>query len=161
MNEERKNQQAAAEPSLSEILQVRRDKLKALQDAGRDPFVQTRFERSAYSADIKNDFDAYDGKTLQAAGRIMSKRGMGKAIFCDLQDVKGRIQIYVRIDELGEELAGKATVAKVNVDDNKAIASQFRVMSIPTVIFFVDGVEKERLIGVQPKQKYIDTLNSL
>ena len=65
------------------------------------------------------------------------------------------------IDELGEELAGKATVAKVNVDDNKAIASQFRVMSIPTVIFFVDGVEKERLIGVQPKQKYIDTLNSL
>lgn len=65
------------------------------------------------------------------------------------------------IDELGEELAGKATVAKVNVDDNKAIASQFRVMSIPTVIFFVDGVEKERLIGVQPKQKYTDTLNSL
>ena len=64
------------------------------------------------------------------------------------------------IDELGEELAGKATVAKVNVDDNKAIASQFRVMSIPTVIFFVDGVEKERLIGVQPKQKYTDTLNS-
>ena len=65
------------------------------------------------------------------------------------------------LDELGEELAGKATVAKVNVDDNKAIASQFRVMSIPTVIFFVDGVEKERLIGVQPKQKYIDTLNNL
>lgn len=58
-------------------------------------------------------------------------------------------------------MPAKATVAKVNVDDNKAIASQFRVMSIPTVIFFVDGVEKERLIGVQPKQKYIDTLNSL
>ena len=103
MNEERKNQQAAAEPSLSEILQVRRDKLKELQDAGRDPFVQTRFERSAYSADIKNDFDAYDGKTLQAAGRIMSKRGMGKAIFCDIQDDRGQIQLYVRKDAVTEQ----------------------------------------------------------
>ena len=103
MNEERKNQQAAAEPSLSEILQVRRDKLKALQDAGRDPFVQTRFERSAYSTDIKNDFDAYDGKTLQAAGRIMSKRGMGKAIFCDIQDDRGQIQLYVRKDAVTEQ----------------------------------------------------------
>ena len=103
MNEERKNQQAAAEPSLSEILQVRRDKLKALQDAGRDPFVQTRFERSAYSADIKNDFDSYDGKTLQAAGRIMSKRGMGKAIFCDIQDDRGQIQLYVRKDAVTEQ----------------------------------------------------------
>ena len=102
MNEERKNQQAAAEPSLSEILQVRRDKLKALQDAGRDPFTQTRFARSAYSADIKNDFDAYDGKTLQAAGRIMSKRGMGKAIFCDIQDDRGQIQLYVRKDAVTE-----------------------------------------------------------
>ena len=103
MNEERKNQQASAEPSLSEILHVRRDKLKALQDAGRDPFVQTRFERSAYSADIKNDFDAYDGKTLQAAGRIMSKRGMGKAIFCDIQDDRGQIQLYVRKDAVTEQ----------------------------------------------------------
>ena len=103
MNEERKNQQAAAEPSLSEILQVRRDKLKALQDAGRDPFTQTRFARSAYSADIKNDFDAYDGKTLQAAGRIMSKRGMGRAIFCDIQDDRGQIQLYVRKDAVSEQ----------------------------------------------------------
>ena len=103
MSEERKNQQAAAEPSLSEILQVRRDKLKALQDAGRDPFTQTRFARSAYSADIKNDFEAYDGKTLQAAGRIMSKRGMGKAIFCDIQDDRGQIQLYVRKDAVSEQ----------------------------------------------------------
>ena len=103
MNEERNNQPQAAEPSLSEILQVRRDKLKALQDAGRDPFTQTRFARSAYSTDIKNDFDAYDGKTLQAAGRIMSKRGMGKAIFCDIQDDRGQIQLYVRKDAVTEQ----------------------------------------------------------
>ena len=103
MNEERNNQPQTAEPSLSEILQVRRDKLKALQDAGRNPFEQTRFARSAYSADIKEDFEAYDGKTLQAAGRIMSKRGMGKAIFCDIQDDRGQIQLYVRKDAVSEQ----------------------------------------------------------
>ena len=103
MNEERNNQPQEAEPSLSEILQVRRDKLKALQDAGRNPFEQTRFARSAYSADIKEDFEAYDGKTLQAAGRIMSKRGMGKAIFCDIQDDRGQIQLYVRKDAVTEQ----------------------------------------------------------
>ena len=103
MNEERNNQPQMAEPSLSEILQVRRDKLKALQDAGRNPFEQTRFARSAYSADIKEDFEAYDGKTLQAAGRIMSKRGMGKAIFCDIQDDRGQIQLYVRKDAVTEQ----------------------------------------------------------
>ena len=103
MNEERNNQPQTAEPSLSEILQVRRDKLKALQDAGRNPFEQTRFARSAYSADIKENFEAYDGKTLQAAGRIMSKRGMGKAIFCDIQDDRGQIQLYVRKDAVSEQ----------------------------------------------------------
>ena len=103
MNEERNNQPQTAEPSLSEILQVRRDKLKALQDAGRNPFEQTRFARSAYSADIKEDFEVYDGKTLQAAGRIMSKRGMGKAIFCDIQDDRGQIQLYVRKDAVSEQ----------------------------------------------------------
>ena len=82
---------------------MRRDKLKALQDAGRNPFEQTRFARSAYSADIKEDFEAYDGKTLQAAGRIMSKRGMGKAIFCDIQDDRGQIQLYVRKDAVSEQ----------------------------------------------------------
>ena len=107
MNEERNNQPQTAEPSLSEILQVRRDKLKALQDAGRNPFEQTRFARSAYSADIKEDFEAYDGKTLQAAGRIMSKRGMGKVSFCDLQDRDGRIQLYARQDEMDEEVYKK------------------------------------------------------
>lgn len=90
MNEERNNQPQAAEPSLSEILQVRRDKLKALQDAGRNPFEQTRFARSAYSADIKEDFEAYDGKTLQAAGRIMSKRGMARPSSATFRTTAGR-----------------------------------------------------------------------
>ena len=107
MNEERNNQPQAAEPSLSEILQVRRDKLKALQDAGRNPFEQTRFARSAYSADIKEDFEAYDGKTLQAAGRIMSKRVQGKIAFLGLRDATGDMQLFCRINELGEEAFGR------------------------------------------------------
>lgn len=65
------------------------------------------------------------------------------------------------IDELSNKLNGTAVVAKVNVDENKSLAQRFRVMSIPTVVFFVDGVEKERLVGVYPKEKYIQTINSL
>ena len=88
---------------LSEILQVRRDKLTALQQEGRDPFEQTKFVRSAYSADIKADYDAFDGKTVQVAGRIMSKRGMGKAIFCHIKDDRGQLQLYIRKDDVPEQ----------------------------------------------------------
>ena len=88
---------------LSEILQVRRDKLTALQQEGRDPFEQTTFVRSAYSADIKADYDAFDGKTVQVAGRIMSKRGMGKAIFCHIKDDRGQLQLYIRKDDVSEQ----------------------------------------------------------
>ena len=88
---------------LSEILQVRRDKLTALQQEGRDPFEQTKFVRSAYSADIKVDYDAFDGKTVQVAGRIMSKRGMGKAIFCHIKDDRGQLQLYIRKDDVSEQ----------------------------------------------------------
>ena len=88
---------------LSEILQVRRDKLTALQQEGRDPFEQTKFVRSAYSADVKADYDAFDGKTVQVAGRIMSKRGMGKAIFCHIKDDRGQLQLYIRKDDVSEQ----------------------------------------------------------
>lgn len=88
---------------LSEILQVRRDKLTALQQEGRDPFEQTKFVRSAYSADIKADYDAFDGKTVQVAGRIMSKRGMGKAVFCHIKDDRGQLQLYIRKDDVSEQ----------------------------------------------------------
>ena len=98
MSDERKNTPPEEEQDLSEILQVRRDKLKALQDEGRDPFQQTRFVRSAWSAEIKNDYESFDGKTVQVAGRIMSKRGMGKAIFCHIKDDRGQIQLYIRAD---------------------------------------------------------------
>ena len=87
---------------LSELLQIRRDKLTAFQEAGRDPFKQTRFDRTANSAEILNDFERFENQTVSVAGRIMSKRGMGKAIFCHIQDREGQIQLYIRKDAVSE-----------------------------------------------------------
>ena len=87
----------------SELARIRRDKLAKLQSEGRDPFAITKFEQNAFSADIKDKFDEYENKDVVVAGRIMSKRDMGKAFFADLMDTKGRIQLYVRINDLGEE----------------------------------------------------------
>ena len=103
MSENKTNETATTEQELSELLQIRRDKLKTLQEEGRDPFTQTRFARSAYSDEIKADFDALDGKTVKVAGRIMSKRGMGKAIFCHIKDDHGSIQLYIRKDAVSEQ----------------------------------------------------------
>ncbi|MDR0862887.1 MAG: lysine--tRNA ligase [Oscillospiraceae bacterium] len=90
--------------SLSEILQIRRDKLTRLQEDGRDPYEITRFDRTAYSRDIKENYESLEGKDVAVAGRLMSKRSMGKAIFADLKDDKGTIQLYVRMNDVGEEV---------------------------------------------------------
>ena len=89
---------------LSEILKIRREKLANLQKEGRDPFVETKYVVSHYAADIKENFDALEGSEITVAGRLMSKRGMGKVSFCDMQDRSGRIQIYARKDEMDEEV---------------------------------------------------------
>ena len=90
------------EQQVSELLQIRRDKLTELQEAGRDPFRETRFDRDATSAGIKGAFEEYENKQVTIAGRIMSKRGMGKAIFCHIQDREGQIQLYIRKDAVSE-----------------------------------------------------------
>lgn len=102
---EQKRNDAVQEPvqSVSELLQIRRDKLQELQANGEDPFAITKYTVTAYGAHIKAHFAEMEGQKVSVAGRLMSKRGMGKATFCDLQDSTGRIQLYVRIDELGEE----------------------------------------------------------
>ena len=102
MAEKNKNQEEVQD--LSQILQVRRDKLAALQAEGKDPFQQTKFVVSAHTQDIKVHFDQMEGQTVTVAGRLMSKRGMGKVSFCDLQDKTGRIQLYARRDEMDEEV---------------------------------------------------------
>ena len=91
-----------SEMSLSDQVKVRREKLENLRAEGLDPFVQTRFEVTADSVTIKNQFDAMEGQSVRLAGRLMSKRGMGKVTFCDLQDREGRIQLYARFDEMAE-----------------------------------------------------------
>ena len=109
------NQPEEQQQNLSEQRLIRRAKLKELQDAGQDPFQITKYVVKAHSTDVKENFEAMEGTETSVAGRIMSKRGMGKAVFCDLQDGKGRIQLYVRIDELGEEAFAK--FKKIDIGD--------------------------------------------
>ena len=104
---EQKNPQAQPELSLSEQTRIRREKLTNLQAEGQNPFVITRFDWDATSQQIKDNFDAMEGKPVKVAGRLMSKRGMGKVSFCDLQDLDGRIQLYARQDEMDEEVYKK------------------------------------------------------
>ncbi len=91
------------EKQLSELLQIRRDKLTALQQAGQDPFAITKYEVDTHNADIRERFDEMEGKTVRIAGRMMSRRIMGKASFMDLRDKTDRMQVYVRRDDVGEE----------------------------------------------------------
>ncbi len=103
MSDEVNNRQEGQEASLSELLQIRRDKLAELQKQGKDPFQITKYNVTHHSNEVKDRFDELEGQTVSVAGRLMSKRGMGKAVFADLQDVGGRVQLYVRIDDVGEE----------------------------------------------------------
>ncbi len=103
MSDEVNNRQEGQEASLSELLQIRRDKLAELQKQGKDPFQITKYNVTHHSNEVKDCFDELEGQTVSVAGRLMSKRGMGKAVFADLQDVGGRVQLYVRIDDVGEE----------------------------------------------------------
>ena len=88
---------------INELLKIRRDKLADLQAAGRDPFVITKFDVTHHSSDVLENYDELEGKTVTVAGRMMSKRIMGKASFCHIQDLKGSIQAYVARDNIGEE----------------------------------------------------------
>ena len=96
-------QQNQNQQDLREILQIRRDKLAALQEAGMNPFEITRYDVTHHAQEVKDQFDQLEGQTVSLAGRLMSKRGMGKVSFCDLKDKSGRIQIYARKDEMDEE----------------------------------------------------------
>ena len=97
------NRNDTQQQDLGELLCIRREKLKALQDEGRDPFQITKFDVTHHTQDIKDNFDALEGSEVSVGGRLMSKRGMGKVSFCDLQDKTGRIQIYARKDEMDED----------------------------------------------------------
>ena len=101
MGEQQKANQAGQD--LNHVLKARRDKLAQLQAEGRDPFLITKYEVTARSAEIKDNYEAWEGKEVSAAGRLMFKRVMGKASFCNIQDRDGSIQVYVSKDSLGED----------------------------------------------------------
>lgn len=103
MAEQNKQNQQPKEQDINQLLKVRREKLTALQEAGKDPFRITKFDVTHHSMDIKDNFEELEGKKVTVAGRIMSKRVMGKASFCNVQDLKGNIQSYVARDSIGEE----------------------------------------------------------
>ena len=98
-----KQQNQNQEQDLNQILKARREKLANLQEAGKDPFVITKYEQTHHSQEIKDNFEALEGQTVSIAGRIMFKRVMGKASFCNVQDLQGNIQSYVARDSIGEE----------------------------------------------------------
>ena len=97
-----KNQSQNTE-NLGELLKIRREKLAALQEAGKNPFEITKYDVTHHSSDVKENFEELEGKSVSLAGRIMSKRVMGKASFCHVQDLKGTIQVYVARDNIGED----------------------------------------------------------
>ena len=99
MAEQNNNQQ-----DLNQLLQVRYDKLHELQENGKDPFVITKYDVTNHSTDIIDKFETMEGNPVSIAGRMMFKRVMGKASFCNIQDLKGRIQVYVARDNIGEEI---------------------------------------------------------
>ena len=101
--QQKKGQQQAQEPDLNQLRKVRREKLAELQNAGKDPFITTKYDVTHHSVEIKNNFEELEEKEVTIAGRMMSKRVMGKASFCNVQDKEGGIQCYVARDNVGEE----------------------------------------------------------
>ncbi len=116
------NEQKVQEQDLNQLLKVRREKLANLQEAGKNPFEIMKYDASHHSAEIKNNFEELDGKTITIAGRIMSKRVMGKASFCNIQDLQGNIQSYVARDSIGEE--SYADFKKYDVGDIIGISGE-------------------------------------
>ncbi len=134
--------QAADEKELSEILQIRRDKLAALQEAGADPFQITKYDVTHHGQDIKDQYDELEGQTASVAGRMMSKRIMGKASFCHVQDLSGTLQIYIARDSIGEEayagfkkmdigdiIGVKGTVFKTKTGETSLHATELTLLS--------------------------------
>ena len=102
-NAKQQNAKQNQEPDLNQLLKVRREKLAELQSAGKDPFLITKYDVTVHSMDVKDNYSEWEGKEVSIAGRMMSKRVMGKASFCNVQDLNGNIQCYVARDDLGEE----------------------------------------------------------
>ncbi len=165
---EEKNPQAVQ--NTGDILKIRRDKLAALQEAGQDPFQQTKYDFNCTTAKVRAEFDALEGTVVRLAGRMMSKRVMGKVSFCDLQDSTGRLQLYVRRDELGDEVyAGfkKFDIGDIIGVEGTVFRTQRGEMSVrcSAVTLLAKSLQPlpEKFHGLQDKelryrQRYVDLI---
>lgn len=124
---------------LNHILQARRDKLSALQEAGKDPFLVTKYETTHHSTDISDNYDELEGREVSIAGRMMAKRIMGKAAFTHILDLKGRIQAYVSKDSLGEE--GYAAFKKLDIGDIVGVVGKVFKTKTGEISIHADNVE--------------------
>lgn len=136
---------------LNEVLKIRREKLDALVAAGKDPFTITKYDRTHHSSEVKEHFDELEGKEVSVAGRLMSKRIMGKASFCNVQDLKGNIQCYVARDAVGEE--EYAAFKKLDIGDIVGIrGTVFRTKTGETSIHATDLVLLSKSLQVLPEK---------
>lgn len=138
MAEQNKQNQQPKEQDINQLLKVRREKLAALTEAGKDPFRITKFDVTHHSMDIKDNFEELEGKKVTVAGRIMSKRVMGKASFCNVQDLKGNIQSYVARDSVGEE--SYADFKKYDVGDIVGISGEVFKTKTEEISIHADNV---------------------
>lgn len=152
--ENRKEQQQ----DLNQLLKVRREKLQVLQESGKDPFLITKYDVTAHSKEIKDNFDAMEGKDVSIAGRIMAKRVMGKASFCNIADLQGNIQCYVARDSVGEETY--AEFKKYDVGDLAGIKGQvFRTQKGEMSIHVSEVILLGKSLQVLP-EKYHGLVNT-
>ena len=165
-------QAPATEKELSEILQIRRDKLSALQEAGADPFQITKYDVTHHGQEIKDNYDELEGKEVAVAGRMMSKRIMGKASFCHVQDLSGTLQVYVARDALGEEayagfkkwdigdiIGVKGTVFKTKTGETSVHATEMTLLSkslqpLPEKFHGLTNVD------TRYRQRYVDLITN-
>ena len=141
-----KNNQPNREQDINQLLKVRREKLAALQADGKDPFQITKYNVTHHSQEIKDSFDELEGKQVSIAGRVMSKRVMGKASFCNVQDLQGDIQCYVARDSIGEE--PYADFKKYDVGD---------IVGVEGEVFTTENLRVIRP-GYGVKPKYLEEL---
>ena len=161
-----------SQQELSELLQIRRDKLAALQAAGNDPFTTVKYDQTHHSTEILNGFDKLEGQTVRIAGRMMSKRIMGKASFLHLLDAQGGIQVYVRRDDIGEEvyqgfkamdigdiLGIEGTVFKTRTEEISVHASSLTLLSksLRPLPEKFHGLKDPEL---RYRQRYVDLLST-
>jgi len=175
MTEQNENINISAEEyeqALSEQNRIRREKLKTLQDANQDPFVITKYDQTHHSLDIKNNFEELEGKEVSIAGRMMFKRVMGKASFCNIQDLQGPIQVYVARDSIGEEpyagfkkmdigdiLGIKGTVFKTKTGETSIHATELTLLSkslqpLPEKFHGLTNVDQRY------RQRYVDLITN-